>query len=97
MTFIQLNAERHEQKARLDKLMKWLKSSFLSEIKAEYKRMIDQACVLRQDRGNFAVLCWKGSDGYDEILKAAKRFKSKIKSATVKKDIKASRKKYLEK
>ena len=53
--------------------------------------------MLRQDRGNFAVLLWKGMDGYDEIFKAAKQFKNKMKGASSKKDIKTARKTYLEK
>lgn len=36
-------------------------------------------------------------DGYDEIFKAAKQFKNKMKGASSKKDIKTARKTYLEK
>lgn len=34
---------------------------------------------LKHDRSNYALVCWKGMDDYDEIMKAAKTFKSKLK------------------
>jgi len=35
---------------------------------------------MKQDRNNYAVLCWRGLEGYEEIEKAARSFKYKNKN-----------------
>ena len=76
----ELQAQRRHHKQLLQKQQQLYKSKHLFRLESEYKRVLEQICTLRQDRGNYALLCWKDLDGYDLIAKSAKTYKTKHKS-----------------
>lgn len=65
---------------KLNKYKSWQSSKYLKKLEQEYKQVSEQMYPLKHDRSNYALVCWKGMDDYEEIMKAAKAFKSKLKN-----------------
>lgn len=74
-----LKRRRKEIEVKLNKYKAWQTSKYLKKLEQEYKQISEQMYPLKHDRSNYALVCWKGMDDYDEIMKAAKTFKSKLK------------------
>jgi len=74
-----LKRKRKEIEVKLNKYKAWQTSKYLKKLEQEYKQISEQMYPLKHDRSNYALVCWKGMDDYDEIMKAAKTFKSKLK------------------
>jgi len=88
-----LKRKRKDIVVKLNKYKAWQSSKYLKRLEQEYKYVSEQMYPLKHDRSNYALVCWKGMDDYDEILKAAKAFKSKLKNMQ-KAHVKGHKKKY---
>ena len=64
---------RNECVRRLDKVAKFRQSTFLSSMERIYDEIVKEVCKIDMDRANFAVYCWEGMEGHEEIKKRAKQ------------------------
>lgn len=64
---------RKEYAKRLENLAKLRHSSFLSATERIYDEIVKEVCKIGMDRANFAVFCWEGMEGHEEIKKRAKQ------------------------
>ena len=69
-------------------MAKWRRSGFLKKIEEQQEKIVKEAGVLESDPYNYALFCWKGMDGYDEIRKNALVHRQKAKGLKDKKDSK---------
>ena len=64
-------ARKREAEKIVKKMAKWRTSGFLMRIEEAQDKIIKEVGQLDSDPYNYAIFCWKGMEGYEEIRKNA--------------------------